>query len=141
MKLITHEEYAAAILVLLPVAMRGTGQSGRCAQVLLSAYNGYDYHVSIPDLCGLDVDLYEAAITVIRGRCELLLEPHVLIQDGGRIFDELYDDWTNISVENRAKVWCGRCDGRGKIYSHYDDEIGTTCPRCNGAGRVCRCQA
>jgi hypothetical protein len=137
---VTINEYADAIVTLLPVAMRDTGQSGRCAQVLLSAYNGLEFHLSIPELSCLDKKLYEACINVIRGRAELRIEPHTLLKDGDRIFESLYDRWEGLQVKNRGKVDCPRCKGYGVVYSNSNDEKGVPCEYCDRTGRVCRCK-
>lgn len=141
MNTVSVDAYSNAIRKLLPVAMRDTGQSGRCAQVLLSAYNGYNFQLSIPDLVSLDEDLYEAAITVIRGRAELRIEPQVFIKDGDSIFEKLHDDWLGLHVENRGKVKCPRCAGRGHIYRNTADDESVPCAYCQETGRVCRCKA
>ena len=141
MKKITVDNYADAVSKLVPVAKSDTGQSYRCAQVLLSAYNGGEFFLSIPELSGLDADLYDAAIMVIRGRSELRIEPHILIQNGKQIFYNLYDRWPNLRLENIGKVNCPVCRGRGVIYDDHDDEVeATPCNYCKKTGRVCRCK-
>ena len=142
MKPVTFDEYAAAITRLLPVACRNTGQSGRVAAVLLSIYDSENFHVPLVELGCLDEDLYQACITVIRGRIEVNLEPHRLIENGEKVFKRLYDRWPGLCVEERAKVRCRRCEGRGRVWSYNADENdeGTLCTDCNGTGRVCSCR-
>ncbi|MFZ2950731.1 MAG: hypothetical protein WA003_14745 [Desulfuromonadaceae bacterium] len=141
MKPVTVDEYAAAITRLLPVARHDTGQSGRVAAVLLSIYNSDNFHVPLAELGCLDEDLYQDCITVIRGRIDVNLDPWRLIENGQKVFERLVDLWTGLRVEERAKVQCHRCDGRGRICSYSDDDDeGTVCTYCNGTGRVCSCR-
>lgn len=131
------DDYAAAINILLPVARRDTGQSSICAQVLLSAYNGFNFQLDVSALGGLDEELFDAAIVVIRGRTDCRLEPHDLVNNGSKVFMRLHDYWVNLHVDNRHKVRCQTCDGFGRIY--HGEEDAEQCPRCKGAGRVCSC--
>lgn len=139
--MVTEELYMAAIYLLLKAAQRDSGQSGRCAQVLLSAFDGDDFQLSICALYWLDADLYNAAITVIRGRSELGLSPHRFVEDGDNVFENLCLRWQGLHVKNRGKVHCPHCDGRGVIYRNFDDEEAVPCDYCEETGRVCRCKA
>lgn len=132
----TIQEYTDAVHKLLKVVDMCCGGSRAAVQVLLSAYNGNDFHLSIPDLCVLDQNYYSAAITVIRGRCELRLEPHEVIPNGSRIFEDMYFDWIGYHIQNRWKKRCPDCDGRGKMYTRYDSDEMVHCPRCDGRGKV-----
>lgn len=141
MKNVTFDEYAAAITRLLPVAHRDTGQSGKVAQALLSLYNSYNFHCALVVLGGLDENLYNDCLTAIRGRVEINLEPHDMIENGQQVFERLVDLWPGVRIEERAKVNCRLCDGRGLVFRHgdYEDE-GTVCTYCSGTGRVCSCR-
>jgi hypothetical protein len=97
------ETYAAAIAKLVPLAQGDTGGSRVAAQVLLSAFNGEEWQLNIVELSLLDQGYYEAALDVIRGRVELGIEPHTLVEGGGRIFEELWLQWERYHVGNRAR--------------------------------------
>lgn len=134
---ITTEEYAQAVKKLLHLAQCGTGSSLAAAQVLLSAYNGGEWQLDITDLCGLDRDHYITAMNVIRGRVELMTEPHSLIKDGDRIFKDLWNNWIRYHISNRWKRTCDRCYGSGEIYEDERDESNetmVTCFQCEGEG-------
>ena len=73
------ERYTAAVLKLIPLAQGDTGGSRVAAQILLSAYNGEEFQLNIVDLTNLDRKHYIAALSVIRGRVELGIEPHTVL--------------------------------------------------------------
>ena len=95
---LTKEDYAKAVGTLLTFAVKDCGGSKACAIVLLNAYNYTAFHLDITDLCGMDANLYSAALVVIRARVELCTEPHNLIADGSRVFDELWKQWDHLSL-------------------------------------------
>lgn len=132
------EIYADAVRLLLEVAYTGTSSGRAAAQVLLSAYNGDEWQLDITDLCVLDQKHYAAAISVIRGRREMRVEPHQLIEDGSSHFSRIWDKWHHLSVKERGKTECSYCDGKGEIPadlhgSNSDETI--LCKRCDGKGR------
>lgn len=94
---ITESQYRKAVETLLPFAMGDTSAAEPAAMVLLSAFNGYHWKLSIPDLCCLDWELYDAAMAVIQGRVELRKEPHALIQNGQARFSELCREWEHLN--------------------------------------------
>lgn len=96
---VTKDQYRQAIETLLPIARGDTGGSAPAAMVLLSAYNGYYWTVSIPDFCYFDWKHYDAAMTIIAGRVELSIEPHNLIENGSEIFKALARDYQCMSAE------------------------------------------
>ena len=117
------------------LAFAGGGSStSAAAQLLLSAFNGNEWHVDITTLCSFDPKHYQAALTMIRGRSELYIEPHSVVEDGQNKFTELWDKYYLLHVGNRNLSVCRSCDGDG---NEWDDEtvIGV-CHRCGGAGRV-----
>lgn len=135
---VTVEAYGEAVLRLLKIAKTGTSGARAAAQVLLSAYNGEEWQLDIVDLSLLDRDYYTAALLVIRGRTELSVEPHTLIEDGSRHFGELWDRWERLHVKKQGKIACRSCDGRGFTYQTEEDcDLGnrTTCRACGGKGR------
>jgi hypothetical protein len=100
---ISIDEYAAAVELLSGLAQQDTSGSRAAAQVLLSAYNGEEWQLDITDLGVLSSDYYAAALAVIRGRTELMIEPHTLIENGEATFHRLWDLWQTFHVKNRGK--------------------------------------
>lgn len=98
---IALKDYATAVSKLIGLARTDVGGSRAAAQVLLSLYNGDDFHVDLTDLCLLDEHYYQAAMIAIRGRIEFRNEPHEMIGGGGRIFEQLWEDWKHLHVKNR----------------------------------------
>lgn len=135
---ITVEEYTAAIEKLIPIAQQNTSGSRAAAQVLLSAYNGSEWQLDVTDLCVLDPFLYECALAVIRGRVELMIEPHTLVENGDKVFNQIWDRWRRYHIKNRWKDDCFTCNGRGGVYDFDDQdrEIKLRCKRCGGTGLV-----
>lgn len=142
MERITPEEYAHAVIAGLKFAQRDTGGSRIMAQVLLSAYNGDAFQLDVASLSGLDQENYQVALKIIRGRYEVFMEPHETIQNGSKVFSDLWTQWGRLELTERAKKACPACDGRGKIYLNPDDDNDMSsepCSRCSGSGRVCNC--
>lgn len=101
-EVIEDTDYAAAVDTLLTLAINHTGSGAvTAAQVLLSTYNSYHYHLDVTDLCYLDPTHYRAAMIVIRGRVELKREPHELIGDGDKRFRRLENLWQELHVDRR----------------------------------------
>lgn len=135
--MITEQEYSSAILKLVPLAQGDTGGSRVAAQVVLSAYNGRDFQLDIVDLCNLDRGNYQAALAVIRGRVELGIEPQDFLENGDKVFRELWQRWKRYHVANRGIPDCTSCHGTGLINEDMNDETNhtrKTCPRCGGRG-------
>jgi len=137
MKLLAIEEYAESVARLMSLALHDTSGSRVAAQVLLSAYNGDAFQLNVSDLGQLDSHYYYHAIIVIRGRTECNWEPHHLLNNGDKLFEKIWYRWQGLHIDERHKVECRICNGRGKIYRDEDDEDGTMCPKCKGTGRVC----
>ena len=140
---VDRKQYAEAVLAFVELARQTTGGARIAAQVLLSAYNGYDFQLDLAGLSGLDRGNYELAMTIIRGRYETGIEPHALVKDGSKVFGSLWDQWHHLHVKERGKQTCPACDGRGTLHLNPQDEgDGRTrpCSRCNGEGRLCACQ-
>lgn len=98
---VTESDYRDAVLRLVTVAQTDTSNARAAAQVLLSLYNGYEYHVDLTDLGVLDYINLQAALIAIRGRIFVSKEPHEVIENGTRIFAVLVDEWSNLHVSNR----------------------------------------
>lgn len=100
---LTLQHYTDAVVLLLKFAVKDCGGSRACALVLLNAYNCDAFNFDITDLCGLDDDLYSAALVVIRCRKELCREPHEFIQNGGPAFESLWAQWKRYSKKKGRK--------------------------------------
>lgn len=98
---ISIEDYAEAVLILVKLAQTDSGGARVAAQVLLSLYNGNNWHVDLTDLCNLDCTNYRAALDAIRGRVEFSREPQRMIENGEAIFDQLEAGWQAYHVRNR----------------------------------------
>lgn len=77
----TLPEYMAAIETLLDHAGRGVGQGSVCIDFLLSLHDSYDHKFGLANLCGLDTEIFYAALQALRGRVSLRLEMHELSSD------------------------------------------------------------
>lgn len=98
---VTREDYREAVESLLPIALADTSGSRAAAQVLLSTYNGHNYHMDITDLCVLDLAYVEKALIVMRGRTLLSIEPHSLIENGSERFLQLENAWPGLHTARR----------------------------------------
>lgn len=98
---VTLESYRDAVVVLLSLARGDTGGGVVAAQVLLSLYNGYDFHVDLTDLGRLDHDHLDAACLAIACRHKLFTEPHEVIPDGSAKFEVLRELYPNLNVRRR----------------------------------------
>lgn len=138
MKPIDHKEYEEAIRIMTNLAQTDTSGGRVAAQVVLSAYNGDEWQLDVTELSLLDGKYYLAALNVIRGRKELMIEPHNLIPDGREIFHRIWDRWQRYHISNRWKQTCFTCSGRGRIveYDDHDQETRTPCHRCDGTGLI-----
>jgi len=100
---VAESDYRDAVLRLVTVAQTDTSNARAAAQVLLSLYNGYEYHVDLTDLGVLDYINLQAALIAIRGRIFVSKEPHEVIENGARIFAVLVDEWSNLHISNRYR--------------------------------------
>jgi len=90
---ITMEEYGQSLESLISLAQGDSVASKAAAQVVLSIYNGFNWHVDLTDLCELDSNYFQDAIAVIRGRIQLHTEPQHMIGDGSQVFGRLCRKW------------------------------------------------
>lgn len=94
-------EYFQAVAMLANTALSVTSGGRAAAQVLLSAYNGDEWHLDVTDLCLLDEKHLAAALVVLQGRATLQREPQDCIKDGERVFRCLCSKWENLHVSRR----------------------------------------
>ena len=137
--MVSHEQYTAGIERLLHLVRLQCGGAEVAAQVLLSAYCGREWQLAIPHLCILDPENYQAAMFVIAGRYQGIAEPHEVIPDGERVFEDLRRDYAFLNIANRWKKDCPECLGRGYLWrskEDYDADRGTPCHYCEGTGSI-----
>lgn len=82
-----------ALLRLVPVAQRDTGQSGVVARFLLGLYNGLVYPFDMTELRRLDAGLFEDCIAVLRLDNSPEQEVHTYIHNGDAIWEDLRRNW------------------------------------------------
>lgn len=83
-------EYQKAVEHLLTLERINCGASHRAASVLLSLYNGSLFKVDLADVCGaLDSKYLKSVLVAIAGRHQLLMEPHAVVPNGARVFEQL----------------------------------------------------
>jgi len=93
-KRVTYEQYAEAVVKLFKLAKMNCGGSYYAAQVLLSLYNGSEFHVDLAHVAGgLDGNYLDAVLVAIKGRGILMKEPHEVIKDGSEHFRKLWRNW------------------------------------------------
>jgi len=86
-------EGEAALMRLLPVAQSDTGQSKRIARFLLGLYNGRRFPVDLTALRGIDYELHDDCLAVLRMDHVLEQEVHRYFENGGEIFERLAQSW------------------------------------------------
>lgn len=82
-----------ALRRLLPVAKGDTGQSRRIARFLLGLYNGDRFRFDLTDLRGLDREVFDDCLTVLRMDHSPEKEVHRYFDNGGDLFEQLATDW------------------------------------------------
>jgi hypothetical protein len=100
---LTDSDYTNAVTTLVKLANMDCGGARVAAQVLLSTYNGDNWHMDLVDLCNLSGEYYRAAIIVIRCRVEICREPHHMINNGTAVFDRLEKEWQSYHVAKRYR--------------------------------------
>lgn len=93
MEKISKEMYQQGVETLLQVAPLDCSGGRVAVQVLLAAYNSYDYKLDIAELSLLPMRQYCAALAVIRGRVELGIEPQDMVPGGLDRFEALCEIW------------------------------------------------
>lgn len=87
-----------ALKRLMRVAQSDTGQSKRVAHFLLGLFNGDRFAFDLTDFRGLDLQLFDDCMKVLRMDYSPELEVHKYFDDGGELFERLARDW---GVEDR----------------------------------------
>lgn len=98
---VTISDYRESVESLLHAAEMAGTSGARAASILLrSLYNGTQWHMNLTDLCLLGDEYYTAALITIRGRKELMCEPHKVIDNGDEVFSKPWDRWEDLKVQN-----------------------------------------
>lgn len=87
----------------------------------------------------MDNNYFSAAMNVIVGRRELRTEPQTLVQDGDKIFGELWKQWERLHVRYRGLPNCELCSGKGRVFVDPDDDENheeMKCTMCGGLGFI-----
>lgn len=82
-----------ALRRLMPIARRDTGQSRRVALFLLGLYNGYRFPFNLSELRGLDYEVMDDCLAVLRMDTSALQEVHLYFENGSSVFETLARDW------------------------------------------------
>ncbi len=91
----------AALERLIRVARSDTGQSMTCRQLLMSLYNGRAWPFPLTELRGLDYNLQDDALTVIRADASMAWPNEVHVVSGER---ELFEQWRQEFAEAKANA-------------------------------------
>ena len=85
---------AAALQRLFKVAKRDAGQCRFIARFLLGLYNGRRFPFDLTDLRGLDDELFEDCMAVLRMDARVKRqEVHLYVEGTGKAFEQLATDW------------------------------------------------
>lgn len=95
-------EGVPALVRLVAVARRGSGQSRIIARFLLGLWNGSAYTFDLTDLRSLDAELHADCLAVLRLDQYPAKEVHEYFEDGARIWDELRERYT---TERDRRAW------------------------------------
>lgn len=98
---VTESDYRESVLALVRLAQRDTSGSRSAAQVLLSLYDGSDWHMDLTDLGVLDWGYLQHALIVIRGRMVLGLGVEAVIDNGDQVFRCLGEQWAHLRNDRR----------------------------------------
>lgn len=82
-----------ALVRLVPVAQRDTGQSAVIGRFLLGLYNGRDYPFVLTSLRGLDTALFDDCLAVLQLDYSPQQEVHTYLPGGDAIWEELIGTW------------------------------------------------
>lgn len=90
---IVQAEGVEALKRLLPIAQGSAGQCRRVAAFLLGLYNGIRFPLDLSELRGLDQNIFNDCLVVLRMDHLAFQEVHTYFQNGGEIFERLAADW------------------------------------------------
>jgi len=101
---LSPQDYKEAVENLVLLANSNTNSSKAAAQLLLSLYNGNNWHMDLSDLCLLDFRNLQYALISIRGRVVLSIEPHQIIDNGTEKFLSLEAQWQHLHTNKRYQT-------------------------------------
>jgi|TARA_R110000772_G_scaffold240536_1_gene352786 hypothetical protein len=104
---VTASDYRESVLALVRLAQGDTSGSRTAAQVLLSLYDGSEWHRDLTDLGVLDWGYLQHALIVIRGRLVLGQSVEAAIDNGDQVFSHLCALWAGLRNDRR---YSNRCD-------------------------------
>lgn len=90
---IVQAEGLEALKRLLPIAQGNSGQCRRVAAFLLGLYNGTRFPLDLTELRGLDQEIFNDCLAVLRMDHIAVQEVHTYFHNGGEIWESLADDW------------------------------------------------
>ena len=109
---VTESDYRDSVLALVRLAQDDTSGSRAAAQVLLSLYNGNEWHMDLTDLGVLDLRNLQHALIVIRERIVLARSVEAVLENGDQIFKQLCDRWASYGNDRRyAQRYDNECAG------------------------------
>jgi hypothetical protein len=88
-----HDAGLDSLVVLFDLARSDTGQAGIVARFLAGLYNGMDFPFDLTELRGLDGDLFEHCLAVLRLDNRPKVEIHRYLPDGEQRMKQLLLDW------------------------------------------------
>jgi hypothetical protein len=88
-----HDAGLDSLVVLFDLARSDTGQAGIVARFLAGLYNGMDFPFDLTELRGLDCDLFEHCLAVLRLDNRPKVEIHRYLPDGEQRMKQLLLDW------------------------------------------------
>ena len=102
---VTASDYRESVLALVRLAQGDTSGSRTAAQVLLSLYDGSEWHRDLTDLGVLDWGYLQHALIVIRGRLVLGQSVEAAIDNGDQVFSHLCTLWAGLRNDRRYSNW------------------------------------
>ncbi|MBC7623267.1 MAG: hypothetical protein H7232_07770, partial [Aeromicrobium sp.] len=81
------------LALLIDVTRRDSAQCGIVARFLAGLYNGRDFPFDLTELRGLDADLFEHCLAVLRLDSNPTVEIHKYLPDGEKVFLKMLRDW------------------------------------------------
>jgi hypothetical protein len=91
-------EGEAALRRLFKIAEGDSGQCRHIARFLLGLYNGHRFPFDLTRLRGIDAELFDDCIAVLKMDSQPRQEVHCYFEGGGRKFEQLAKDWDVLDV-------------------------------------------
>ena len=98
---VAESDYRDSVRALVRLAQGDTSGSRTAAQVLLSLYDGSEWHRDLTDLGVLDWGYLPHALIVMRRRRVLGQRVEVVIDDGDQVFRHLCERWAVLRNDRR----------------------------------------